>query len=90
MKSNVIGKMKMNDTVKQMKLLARAENSVARQTWGHAPKRSGAPRTKELPQRAKKIEAYLQDGMSRTDIAKAMGRSYQAITSYINRYDLGS
>ena len=80
----------VNDAVTQMKLLARAENSVARQTWGHAPKRSGAPRVKELPPRAKKIEAYLQDGMSRTDIAKAMGKSYQTITSYINRYDLRS
>ena len=79
----------MSDTVNQMKLVARAENSVARKAWGHAPKRSGAPRTKELPLKAKKIEAYLQDGMSRTDIAKAMGTSYQAVTSYINRYDLG-
>ncbi len=80
----------MNDAVTQMKLMARAENSVARRTWGHAPRRSGAPRTKELPLKAKKIEAYLQDGMSRTDIAKAMGKSYQTITSYINRYDLRS
>lgn len=80
----------MSDTVKQMKLLARAENSVARKTWGHASKRSGAPRTKELPPRARNIEAYLQEGMSRTDIAKAIGTSYQAVTNYINRYDLGS
>jgi len=80
----------MNNMVKQMMLTAKAENAQARKRWGGVARTLGGHgRKMALPPKAEQISKLLDEGMSRRDVAAAMSMSYQAVTSYMDRYNLG-
>jgi|TARA_R110000803_G_scaffold86403_1_gene152739 DNA invertase Pin-like site-specific DNA recombinase len=81
----------MNNMVKQMILTARAENAQARKRWGGVARTLGGHGRKiVLPPKAEQIGKLLDEGMSRRDVANTMGVTYQTVTSYMDRYNLGT
>ena len=75
--------------LKLMKITAKAENSLARRTWlGTPPANLETRRASKLPPKAAMIEALMQEGFTRREIAQRMTLRYESISRYVNRYNL--
>ena len=75
--------------LKLMKLTAKAENSVARRTWlGTPPAHIKMRRGGKIPPKAAEIEALMQGGFTRREVAQRMSMRYESISGYVNIYNL--
>ena len=80
----------MNNILEQMMLTAKAENAQARKRWGGVARTLGGHGRKMiLPPKAEQISKLFAEGMSRRDVAATMSMTYQSVTSYMDRYNLG-